>query len=89
MDPNTGQKQWAFDTTDVIDSGILTTASDLLVVGGREGYLHALDARNGSLLWKSNLGGQIAAGPMTYEMNGKQYVAIASGHSLYAFGLRE
>ena len=37
--------------TDVTDSGILTTAADLLFTGGREGYLGALDARNGSLLW--------------------------------------
>ena len=89
MDPMTGRKKWTFDTTDVIDSGILTTASDLLFVGGREGYFHALDARNGSLLWKVNLGGQITAGPMTYQMGDKQFVAIASGHGLYAFGLRE
>ena len=89
MDPTTGRKKWTFDTTDVIDSGILTTASDLLFVGGREGYFHALDARNGNLLWKANLGGQITAGPMTYQMGDKQFVAIASGHGLYAFGLRE
>ena len=54
-----------------------------------EGYLHALDARTGTLLWKATLGGQIAAGPMTYQVDGKQYVAIAAGHSLFVFGLRE
>ena len=75
--------------TDVTDSGILTTASDLLFTGGREGYFHALDARTGTLLWKTTLGGQIAAGPMTYQVDGKQYVAIAAGHSLFVFGLRE
>ena len=42
--------------TDVTDSGILTTASDLLFTGGREGYFQALDARTGALLWKANLG---------------------------------
>ena len=45
--------------TDVTDSGILTTASDLLFTGGREGYFQALDARTGTLLWKTNLGAQI------------------------------
>ena len=40
----------------VTDSGILTTASDLLFTGGREGYFPALDARTGELLWKSSLG---------------------------------
>ena len=41
---------------DVTDAGVLTTASDLLFSGGREGYFFALDARNGALLWKATLG---------------------------------
>jgi alcohol dehydrogenase (cytochrome c) len=89
IDPRTGEKKWKFQMTDVTDSGILTTASDLLFTGGREGYFHALDARTGTVLWKATLGGQIAAGPMTYQVDGKQYVAIAAGHSLFVFGLRE
>jgi len=89
INPSTGQKKWTFLMTDVSDSGILTTATDLLFSGGREGYFHALDARTGALLWKVSLGGQIAAGPMTYLADGKQYVAIAAGHSLFAFALRE
>ena len=68
---------------------ILTTASDVLFTGGREGYFQAIDARTGQLLWKSNLGGQMAAGPITYQVDGKQYVAIAAGHAIFAFGLRE
>jgi alcohol dehydrogenase (cytochrome c) len=89
IDPRTGERKWRFDMTDVTDSGILTTASDLLFTGGREGYFQALDARDGTLLWKMNLGGQIAAGPMTYAIDGKQYVAICAGHSLVAFALRD
>ena len=89
MDPLSGEKKWEFKMHDVTDSGILTTAADLLFAGGREGYFFALDARDGSLLWKTSLGGQIAAGPVTYEVNGKQYVAVAAGHSLFAFALRE
>ena len=87
IDPQTGKTKWKFLMTDVTDSGILTTASDLLFTGGREGYFHALDARTGALLWKANLGGQVAAGPMTYQAADKQYVAIAAGHSLFAFAL--
>nr|NIW75419.1 PQQ-binding-like beta-propeller repeat protein [Gemmatimonadota bacterium] len=64
--------------TDVTTSGILTTASDLLFTGGREGYFHALDATNGELLWRTTLGGMIANGPISYAVNGKQYVAVAS-----------
>ena len=89
MDPRTGEKKWKFLMTDVTDSGILTTATDLLFAGGREGYFHALDARTGALLWKTSLGGQVASGPMTYQVDGKQYVTVAAGHSLFAFALRE
>jgi alcohol dehydrogenase (cytochrome c) len=88
IDPNTATKKWAFEMHDVTTSGILTTASDVLFVGGREGYFQALDARTGALLWKANLGGEIAAGPMSYQADGKQHIAIAAGHSLFVFGLR-
>jgi len=74
---------------DVNTSGILTTATDLLFVGGREGYFQALDARTGALLWKQNLGGEIIAGPISFQVEGKQYITIASGNSLFAFALRE
>jgi len=88
IDPNTGTKKWTFPMHDVTTSGILTTASDLLFVGGREGYFQALDARTGALLWKAILGGEVAAAPISYAVNGKQYIAIAAGHSLFTFGLR-
>ncbi len=56
LDPATGREKWKFKMTDVTDSGILTTGSDLLFTGGREGYFQALDARTGSLLWKTQSG---------------------------------
>jgi alcohol dehydrogenase (cytochrome c) len=89
IDPHTGDRKWTYYMTDVTDSGILTTESDVLFTGGREGYFQALDARNGQLLWKANLGGQMAAGPISYQVDGKQYVTIAAGHAIFAFGLRE
>jgi glucose dehydrogenase len=89
IDPRTGEPKWRFDMTDVSDSGILTTASDVLFTGGREGYFQALDARAGTLLWKTNLGGQIVTGPMTYMVDGKQYVATIAGQALAAFALRD
>lgn len=89
IDPKTGEHKWRFDMTDVTDSGILTTAADLLFTGGREGYFQVLDARTGTLLWKANLGGQIVSGPMTYEVEGKQYVAVIAGNNLVAFALRD
>ncbi len=65
-----------YEMHDVTTSGVLTTASGLLFVRGREGYFHALDARTGALLWKIDIGGETAAGPMTYQVDGKQYIAV-------------
>src|SRR5262249_53106922 len=73
LDPVTGSEKWRFNTVDVSDSGILTTASDVLFTGGREGFFHALNARTGELLWKTNMGGQIVMGPITYQVDGRQY----------------
>jgi len=88
FDASTGEKKWEFRMTDVTDSGILTTASDLLFTGGREGYFMALDARSGKLLWKASVGGPVSAGPITYSVGGKQYVAISAGNGLFSFALR-
>ena len=63
---------------------MLTTASNLLFAGGRDGQFVALDARDGELLWETNLGPSVSAGPMTYMVNGKQYVAVTTGPSLAA-----
>ena len=75
--------------TDVIDAGVLTTASDLLFAGGREGYSFALDARTGALLWKANVGGSVSTGPMSYMLGGRQYVAFSAGSSLFVYSLRQ
>ena len=87
IDPKTGEKKWDFQMVDYTESGILTTASDLLFSGGREGHFFALDARTGELLWKANLGGSVASGPITYAVDGQQYVAVAADGALYVFGL--
>ncbi|NQV69035.1 MAG: PQQ-dependent dehydrogenase, methanol/ethanol family [Pseudohongiella sp.] len=87
MDPETGEAVWSYDQFDVSDSGMLTTASDLLFTGGREGYFHAIDARTGELIWTVNLGGQIVMAPVTYMVDGVQYVSVISGHALSTFAL--
>jgi alcohol dehydrogenase (cytochrome c) len=89
IDPQTGEQRWRFPTTDVSSSGILTTATDLLFTGSREGYFYALDARTGAQLWRTSLGGQGANGPISYAVNGTQYVAVASGNGLFVFALRD
>jgi hypothetical protein len=45
IDPNTGEKKWEYKMADVVDAGVLSTASDLLFTGGREGYALVLDAK--------------------------------------------
>ena len=89
LDPATGEAKWKFKMTDVTDVGAVTTASDLLFTGGREGYMQVLNARTGDLLWKRNLGAQMLNSPMTFEAGGKQYVAVMAGLSLFVFGLPE
>ncbi|MBI3683946.1 MAG: PQQ-dependent dehydrogenase, methanol/ethanol family [Acidobacteria bacterium] len=87
LDPLTGKMVWDYPMQDMSESGLLTTASDLLFSGNREGHFFALDARTGKRLWTRYLGGQVIASPMTYMGNGKQYIAIAAGHSLLTFAL--
>jgi glucose dehydrogenase len=67
---------------------VLTTAGDVLFAGGRDGQFVSLDARDGKLLWETNLGPSVSAGPMTYAVNGKQYLSIQGGSALFTFTLR-
>jgi alcohol dehydrogenase (cytochrome c) len=101
LDPQTGALRWQYKLntgnslhtfegwqTQAGASGILTTAGNVLFTGSREGYLIALNAKDGMALWKSDLGGPMLMGPVTYSVNGKQYVGINAGNSLFVFGLR-
>src|SRR5581483_3369980 len=88
FDPETGEKKWELKFSDVTDSGILTTASDLLFAGSREGYFLAMNARTGELLWKASVGAAVASGSMSYSVGGKQYIAVAAGNTLFVYGLR-
>lgn len=72
---------------DITWGGVLTTAGDVVFSGGKEGYFFALDARTGDLLWKASVGGEVNAGAMSYSVNGRQYVTIAAGSSLFAYAL--
>jgi alcohol dehydrogenase (cytochrome c) len=89
LDPKTGLKKWEYAMSDVVDAGVLSTASDVVFSGGREGYAFALDARTGALLWKANVGGSVSNGPMTYAVGGRQYVAFAAGNALFVYALRQ
>ena len=89
FDPKTGERKWTFPMVDATDAGVLTTSTNVLFSGGREGYFYALDARDGKLLWKTQLGGQLANGPISYQANGRQYVAVAAGNAMFVFALKQ
>lgn len=87
IDPRTGERKWDFEMAEVTNAGILTTASDILFSGGNEGYFYALDARTGAVLWKSTVGGSVQSSPITYLVNGKQFVSVNAGNSVFTFSL--
>ena len=59
----------------------MTTAGGLLFHGDIKGMFRATDAKTGKELWKFNTGSGITAAPMTYTLDGKQYVAVVSGRT--------
>lgn len=69
------QKQW----DDLAYSGVLTTSGDLVFVGHNDGRIIAYDATNGEQLWEFMTDAGANAPPMTYEVDGKQYISIFSG----------
>jgi len=79
FDPLTGKKQWTFLTTWGNASSLLATAGDLIFAGDVEGKAFALDARTGEKIWSFDTGAVVAGAPISYAINGRQYVAIASG----------
>ena len=87
LDPATGKRVWEYKMSDVSDSGLLTTASNLVFSGNREGHFFVLNAKDGKLLWTRYLGGQVASSPITWSVDARQYVSIASGHAVFTFGL--
>jgi alcohol dehydrogenase (cytochrome c) len=89
IDPKTGMRVWEYRQSQPgTDAGIMTTASDLLFSGAGDGSFYALDARTGKLLWQTLVGGNVASGPMTYMVDGKQYITVMGGAAMFTFGLK-
>jgi alcohol dehydrogenase (cytochrome c) len=87
LDPLTGQARWDFKFHRAGWAGTLSTEGGLIFAGDEDGYFLAFDARDGKLLWKVNTGSAIATSPMTYMVNGKQYVTLPSGAAVLTFSL--
>jgi alcohol dehydrogenase (cytochrome c) len=87
VDPLTGETRWRFDMVSPPTAGTLATAGGLVFSGDRQGYLIAFDARSGRVLWRFQTGAAVVAPPISYALNGKQYIAVASGGSIQTFAL--
>jgi len=87
IDPTTGEVKWKFQHTSPTWSGVLSTAGGLVFSGDAEGNFIAFDASSGKPLWHFQMGGAVYAPPMAFAVDGKEYVAIAAGSAVYAFGL--
>jgi alcohol dehydrogenase (cytochrome c) len=88
FDPETGKAQWKFPLTqNSLSAGVLATAGGLVFVASREGNFLALDARSGKALWHFGTGAEIASSPMSYAVDGRQYVAVSSAGALFSFAL--
>jgi alcohol dehydrogenase (cytochrome c) len=88
LDIQTGTTAWEIPVGGNIGgSGLLATAAGLVFFGSDEGFI-AVDAAHGERLWQFTTNQNWKAGPMTYAVNGDQYIAVAGGSNVFAFSLR-
>jgi alcohol dehydrogenase (cytochrome c) len=89
IDIRTGKPAWELAQTGAVNSwgGVLSTASGVVFFGEDSGAFMAADARTGKPLWSFQTNQLWKASPMTYEFDRRQYVAVAAGPTIIAFGL--
>ncbi len=89
MDPQTGKIAWEHEQVGSGEAwgGLIATAGGLVFFGNDDGSFSALDAKSGQLLWHFPLSARWHASPMTYLVDGKQYIAVAVNGSIVSFGL--
>jgi PQQ-dependent dehydrogenase (methanol/ethanol family) len=80
-DPVRNKKIWSIKEDLPFNGGTLSTGGNLVFYGNLHGDFHAINATNGEILWKKNLGSGIGAGPVAYAVDGKQYVAVVVGRT--------
>ena len=79
IDTDTGKIAWTVMTPQPLIGGALATAGNLAFYGEGNGWFDAVDAHTGKNVWRFNLGAGVNAPPITYEVNGTQYIAVAAG----------
>ena len=72
-----------------LTNGVLATGSNVLFASSRDGNMIALDAKTGKYLWHYQTGGNHAASPISYAVDGRQYVALSAGNVVFSFTLEE
>jgi alcohol dehydrogenase (cytochrome c) len=87
IDYKTGKIRWTHNWDGNVRAGMVSTAGNVLFTGGPSNDIVALDATNGRALWHAGINGSISNGPITYELDGRQYVVAASGDVLWSFVL--
>jgi len=76
------EKVWGIKETTPFNGGTLATAGGVVFSGNNSGLFRAVDAKTGEILWSMSLGSGIGAGPMTFSVKGKQYVAVVVGRTV-------
>ncbi len=87
IDYTTGKTVWRHDYPGGSAGGLLSTAGKLLFGADNSRHLIAFDPTSGRIVWHTTLGGSVANGPSTYTLDGKQYLVIGAGDTLYAYAL--
>jgi alcohol dehydrogenase (cytochrome c) len=79
IDPNTGKIEWQYHSDWPMLGGVLATGGNLVFAGEFDGNFDAFNATTGEKLWHYQMGAGVNATPVTYMVNGRQYVAVAAG----------
>ena len=87
LEAKTGERKWQFKMVGDSWTGTLVTAGNLVFCADAEGNFFALNATDGEPLWHVPLGNSVRANPITYGVDGKQYVEAAAGNSIFVFSL--
>lgn len=82
-DPVAGTIKWERRYDVIPHASLLSTAGGLLFNATYDGWLEALDAETGEILWRYNIGGPTNGGIISYAVNGRQYISVVSGHGTY------